>query len=84
MSMCYLYKFEKVVVRNLIMYVRFPYLDHNKQGVVAHVCSPSTWEVQTGGSGVVRQPGLLHETLSQNTEQRESTSPFPAALTGFL
>ena len=33
----------------------------HKQGAVVHICSPSTWEVETGGSEVQGHPLLLSE-----------------------
>ena len=43
-----------------------------RPGVVAHACNPSTWEVETGGSGFVAslsylvRPSQLRETRFQN------------------
>jgi hypothetical protein len=37
-----------------------------KPGMVVHSCSPSTWEVEAGGSGIRDQPGLHSKILAQN------------------
>jgi hypothetical protein len=35
-------------------------------GMVVHICNPSTWEAEGGGSWIWGQPGLHSKTESQN------------------
>jgi hypothetical protein len=37
--------------------------------MVMHICNPSTWETETGGSRVRAQPGIHRETLSQKKKK---------------
>jgi hypothetical protein len=38
-----------------------------QQGMVVHVCNPSIWEAEMGGSQIWGHPGIHSETLSQIT-----------------
>lgn len=46
------------------------HLRKRKEGVVAHACGTSTWEVEAGTSGVCSQSGL-NETMSQKKEKEK-------------
>jgi hypothetical protein len=41
-------------------------------GMVIHICNPSTWEVEEGGSLIQGHSGLHRETLSQRNMGSQS------------
>jgi hypothetical protein len=45
-----------------------------RPGVVLHTYRPSNWEAKEGEQGVQGQPGLLNESLSQQTKKDACTS----------
>jgi hypothetical protein len=40
-----------------------------KLSVVVHICNPSTWEAEAGGSQIGSQPGLHSEILYQKKKE---------------
>lgn len=53
------------------LFPQFPWKHNAKSGAIAHACSRSTLTPKTGGWQVLGEPGLPHESLSQQQQWQQ-------------
>lgn len=53
------------------LFPHFPWKHNAKPGTIAHACSHSTLTPEAGGWQILGEPGLSHESLSQQEQQQQ-------------